>query len=729
MTITSISGLPIEIIQKIINLIDDRDILLALATNTQFKDPIYKRLFPKLNIFHKYIDVYEEVFSYYFTSKFLNFLDDYDNYVPNEILTNIDTLFELFEIKHINFKNTKIDLFIHPYHTMDDLRFSIENFKINSIMLRSDYDFQLARKSNYRNNPYFAQLKNEEFRKLTLPNTLEKFEIGYDNIFLRNLPESLREVKLIKIKNLDAIKLPLSLKSLYLSHCEISGVMLDLSYLHQLKDFDSYGRIQIGNDLSSGKLKFPSSVKSICLHSSDFQSLNNLSDYKNLKILKLKRCKGSILLFNTILPPNLEYLSIEFDREESVNLDNGDYGETRNLNNVSTIHRPGADLLYDISGEDIFPSTLKILKLTSMKNIILDFQLNLPNLEVLKFAFSPFINPSNLINENLINLKKLTVKFCNSSMTLVKLPKNLEYLNLENNNIRSLTQFNFKNLNKLRHLIVSSNKITRITEQIAPNLKILDISYNPIKKLHHQENLEQLFVTTSTNADDIYINNLRSCELNIKNSLSLNTVYKFDSCYYLKELILRVEVVNISNLTFPDTIEILDIDCDRNDTKNIEHDLQKGLYNISNCYNLKTFKLRKCNIEHFNFNNLPQTLENFSIIYSKLKTIDGSSKNLINLKSLNLEYNRIDNNGIKNCLFSSSKIETINLSKNDISDIDCIRIESCPRLIELNLEMNSNLYITDEFDEKLKLTCPRLSVIRGHKETNKKRHIDYVSAY
>ncbi|KAI5959484.1 uncharacterized protein KGF55_005312 [Candida pseudojiufengensis] len=754
MTITSILELPIEIVEKIIDLVDDRNSLLGLATITHLKDIIYKRLFPKLNILHNRNDsIHGKFISFYCISKFLNFLDDSNNYVPNEILTNIDTLYELFEIKHINFKDTKINLIIHPYHTIEDLEFSFKNFKINSIILKPDFDYQLTGK-HYDKTLYLSQLENENFRKLTFPDTLEKFDMGYNNLFLRNSPHSLRELNLTEIDDLNSIKLPLSLRSLSLTDCKIRGVMLDLSYLYRLKNFESQKTYRVENDLSSKKLKLPLSIESICLLVCDFRSLNNLSDYKNLKVFKLKRCGGSILLFNTILPHNLERLQIESIYQGSVRFrDIMSHGEAMNLSNVTIKYppedQPEADLWYEINGGNIFPSSIRILKLTDIACLELDFQLNLPNLEELELSYARHCDIHNLINENLVNLRKLTVRCCSTITKLIKFPKNLEYISLQDYSIDPFIPLTFIHLDRLEHLIirdypetvdedpvtVSDNHSTSITEQIAPNLKILDISFD-VNKLCHQKNLEKLILTTSAKADDIYINNLKSLKLTIKAVHHLNKSskfldYKFDSCYFLRELILRLEIDNISNLTFPDTVEILDITCKFSVTKMNEDDLQKDLYNISNCHNLKNFKLKFCNIEYFNFDNLPKNLEDLSITYSKLKSIHGSLKSLTKLKSLNLKSNKINNRGLKSCLFSSPNIEIIYLNGNFINNLDCVRVESCPRLIELNLKMDSrvNLYITDEFEEELKLTCPRLSFIRGYKKINKKSRIVYGSNY
>ncbi|KAI5959485.1 uncharacterized protein KGF55_005313 [Candida pseudojiufengensis] len=726
MTITSIIELPIDIVEKIINLVDDRDCLLRLARITYFKDIIYKRLFPNLNIFHKYYDKADGKFiSFYFVSKFLNFLDDY-NYVPNEILTNIDTLYELFKIKHVSFKSTKINLIIHPYHTIEDLEFSFKNFKINSITVEPDFDYQLTGK-HYDKTLYLSQFENENVRKLTFPNTLDGFYMKYNNIFLRNLPCSLHELILTEIDDLNSIKLPLSLRSLTLTKCKISGVKLDLRYLHQLKNFEIEGIFPNHNDFSPEILLLPSSIESICLSFYDFRSLNNLSDYKNLKVLKLMRCDGSILLFNTILPPHLEHLSIEKILPQEVNPDDIiSHGETMNLNNVAIDYppedQPEADSLYKIIGGNIFPSTLRILKLNDIWNLMLEFQLNLPNLEELEISNCPFSNPLNFINENLINLKKLTIYRCFNSIELVKFPKNLEYLNLQDNGITSFKPFNFIHLIRLKHLIVSDIRLSSITEQIAPNLKILDVSTAGVNKLYHQKNLEKLTLTTLASLDDIYINSLKYLKLTITDDYFSSNFYdyKFDSCYNLKELKLSLQTGNISSLTFPDTIEILHINFNYYVAKKIENDSKKNLFDISNCYNLKNFKLENGNLEQFNFDNLPKNLEELSIFNMKVKSIHGSLKNLKNLKSLNLESNRIDNNGLKNFLFSSPKLEIINLNWNYIDNIDCIRIEDCPRLVELKLKMDSStkLYITDEFREKLKTTCPRLSVIRGNEETN-----------
>ncbi|KAI5967806.1 uncharacterized protein KGF55_000077 [Candida pseudojiufengensis] len=788
MSITNILKLPIEIIQRIIDLIDDRDILLALATIPGLRNISYERLFPKLDIFNDKPSYIQAKFSsLYFKSKFLNFLDDYDNYIPNEILANVNTLYELYKLKNLNFQNTKFKLMVHPHHIKQDLEFSVKYFKIYSIVLTPDFVYPITENQYNRNEFSLAQLENEEIQRFSPPNTLENFDMKYDNFFSKNLPLSLRELILGDINDLNSIKFPLSLRSLSLTNCKISGAILDLSYLHQLKelylneinDTDSIklpltlGSLSLTectisgleldlsylyqlkkldlsdvNDLNSIKIpsslislslsscqirgvmldlsylyqlknfdsngiyqydgsslenvKLPPSLESICLRYFNLQSLNISSDYKNLKILKLVTCDGSILLFNTILPPGLENLQIEFNNE------------------AMFVFREA--VLYGLTCENLFPSTLKVLKLTNMENIILRFQLNLPNLEELEIEGASLFNPQGLINESLINLKKLTAIYCGSTMESVKFPKNLEYLNLRKNRINSLTQFNLNDLNKLKHLIVSDNQITSITEQIAPNLKILNISGNPINLFHQQKNLKQLILNTSK-MDDICINNLETFHIEIKNKdheYGSIPYYKFDSCYYLKNLILCLEASDISNITFPGSIEILDISCNIFSVNQCI-DIQKDLYNISECNNLKIFKLKSCSKEHFNFDNLPINLENFSITNSDIKSICGSLRNLNKLKSLDLRYNSIDNNGLKNCLFSSPKIEVIDLSGNYIDNIDCIRIESCPRLIELNLKMSPliKLYVTDEFEEKLKLNCPRLSTIGALKEKDK----------
>ncbi|KAI5950786.1 hypothetical protein KGF54_003860 [Candida jiufengensis] len=791
MTITHFSELPIEILQRIIDLIDDRDILLALATIPGLRNISYERLFPKLDIYNDKPSYVQGKFSsLYFKSKFLNFLDDYDNYIPNEILANVNTLYELYKLKNINFQNTKVRLMVHPYHLVQDLEFSVKNFKISSIISTPDFVYPITGKQYNRNDYPFAQLENEEFS--------ENFDMKYDNFFKKDIPHSLRELTLDDINDLNSIKYPLSLRSLSLTNCKISGetldlsslfqlkelylneindlnsiklpsalrslslteckisglildlsylyqlkkldlgdvedlnsikipsslislslslcrirdVILDLSYLYQLKNFDSDGIYQYdGRSLENVKL--PHSLESICLRYFNLQSLNISSDYKNLKNFELIECDGSISLSYTKLPPGLEILQIEFSNE-------------------ATFVLREANFLYGLSSEILFPSTLKILKLTGMEDIIVGLQLNSPNLEELEIEGASLFNPQGLINESLINLKKLTVILCGSTMESVKFPKNLEYLNLQNNRITSLIQFNLNNLNKLKHLIVKGNEITSITEQIAPNLKILDISGNPIKQLHQQENLKQLILNTSK-IDDIFINNLESFELEIKDKdHDYNSIpyYEFDSCYYMKKLILRLKVGDISNISFPGSIRVLDITCLSSSLNRCMH-IQKDLYNLSNCYNLKSFKLKSCIIEHFNFNNLPTSLENFAIIDSKLKSIDGSLKNLKNLKVLDLKSNRINNDGLENCLFSSPKIEIIDLSGNLIDNIDCIRIEDCPKLIELNLKMvfSIKLYLNDEYEENLKSNCPRLHVIGAYKKKDKHLHSVHGSVY
>ncbi|KAI5967808.1 uncharacterized protein KGF55_000079 [Candida pseudojiufengensis] len=794
MSIIHISELPTEIIQRIINLIDDKDTLLELAKIPSLRNISYEKLFPKLDIFHVKPDyVKGKSSSLYFKSKFLNFLDDYDNYIPNEVLTNVNTLYELYKLKNIKFQNTKFNLIIHDYNTIQDLEFSVKNFKINSITLALDFDYAFTGKQYNRNEIHFAQLEDEGSRNFTPSNTFEEFGIKYDVFFSKNLLLSLRELKLSDINDLNSIKFPLSLGSLSLTGCNLSGETLDLNYLYQLKELNLYGvngfnsiklpltlnslslteckisgiildlsylyqlkKLDLGDveDLNSIKIpsslislssslcrirdvildlsylyqlknfdshgicqydgrslenvKLPPSLESICLSYFDLQNLNISSDYKNLKILKLMECDGSISLLYTKLPPGLEILEIEFSNE-------------------ATFALREANFLYGLSSEILFPSTLKILKLTGMEDIIVGLQLNSPNLEELEIEGASLFNPQGLINESLINLKKLTVILCGSTMESVKFPKNLEYLNLKNNRITSLIEFNLNNLNKLKHLIVRNNEITSITEQIAPNLKILDISGNPIKQFHQQENLKQLILNTSK-IDVTCINNLESFELEINDKdYKYNSIpyYEFDSCYYLKKFILRLKVGDLSNITFPDSIEILDI------TLNRCMHTQKDLYNISNCYNLKSFELKSCNIEHINFNNLPTSLESFAIIDSELKSIHGSLKNLKNLKLLDLKSNRINNDGLKNCLFSSPKIEKIDLSRNFIDNIDCIRIEDCPKLIELNLKMVSSikLYVTDEYEEKLKSNCPRLGTIGAYKKKDKHLHSVHGSVY
>jgi len=210
------------------------------------------------------------------------------------------------------------------------------------------------------------------------------------------------------------------------------------------------------------------------------ESIKNL---KNLEYLNLGLTTGHFQLHNTInsLPPAFKYLSrlkklvfgsnsleyipieiFELKNLQSLNLQGNKIASApiyiKQLINLS-------ELSLDFNKLDSFP--IVITELTELKNLNLSSNniktlppqlCNLTKMESLSLSNNPVSLVSNF--SCLHNLQSLSISNCkiDSVFTDNILPKNIHYLNLSNNGIIKLTNFNLPNLEKL---ILSGNKISQ----------------------------------------------------------------------------------------------------------------------------------------------------------------------------------------------------------------------------------------------------------------------------
>lgn len=198
--------------------------------------------------------------------------------------------------------------------------------------------------------------------------------------------------------------------------------------------------------------------------------------------------------------------------------------------------------------------------------------------------------------------------------------KNLTYLNLKDNNLRSIPEELFK-IESLKELILSGNLIEVISDSIRKleNLNNLDLSYNSISELplaiFEMKNLIKL---------SLMGNKIKNLSDSIENLNSLKELYLgYNKLNYIPETICSLsslEILSISynNLTF----------------------LPKKLGNLT--------KLRILNVSGNLMSYLPSnfcsltSLENLDLSDNKLELIPDCIASLPALKRFNLSYNEMD---------------------------------------------------------------------------------------
>ena len=305
----------------------------------------------------------------------------------------------------------------------------------------------------------------------------------------------------------------------------------------------------------------------------------------------------------------------------------------------------------DIGKEEEKERTILLTKLNSLEKKVKDFLNFKLKVNITGNELSLDLNNKNIGNSELMLLTGV-------------ISDKVEDLNLNHNNISDVRPL--KELNKLKKLDLSFNKLNGYSIY----------SINDIRKDVAKETLS--YKTISINLDN---NNLVQKDINeLKNIItckheSLNSNNNDDKQAALLNKLNRLE--NKILLYFNNKLSIkltgkeVKINLSNKNIGNIELDLLSGV----------DFKdLEEIILSHNNISNI-EPLQNFK-----------------HLKKIDLSYNKINNiNSLKSLSKINTKIEKLYLNNNAIKDVEIIKENIFPNIIEINLDNNN--VIKKDIDE------------------------------
>ena len=266
--------------------------------------------------------------------------------------------------------------------------------------------------------------------------------------------------------------------------------------------------------------------------------------------------------------------------------------------------------------------------------------------------------------------------------------KNLEELNLSNNNISELKYIEKFNSKKLKKIDLSFNKINDIDDN---NYNICNINsiYNSAKNLPPEKNFKIILDHNSIKKD---IKKIKNLIINDNNKLNpTKKIQKLSDNQYNPE----------NNKFFTCS------KCYKHSNNNRKNEIKEKLlnriekleniileyFNINLSMNL-TGKEKKINLSNKNIGNIELNLLN-GVDFKNLEEIDLSHNEITDVKPINsfkkvkkldLSFNKI--NDIQ-ALENNKQLEKINLSNNEIKDVEIFKKNIFPNIVEINLDNNN----------------------------------------
>ena len=297
-------------------------------------------------------------------------------------------------------------------------------------------------------------------------------------------------------------------------------------------------------------------------------------------------------------------------------------------------------------------------------------------------------------NNNIGKIEKIIPSYFNFD--------NLEKLSFEQNHIKDLSILTKANFKKLKILNLDHNALTDIkilTEIKLPKLESLILSGNTIKDLEpltqmNLDNLKQLNLSRNMIANIAILDKVKMDRLEVLDLCvnMINDIKVFEKLEfpYLKKLDLYFnKITDISPLENAKFEKLEKLRLGDNDIENI-NSLEK-----CNFKELKELYLKEFNKNDYSeislFNNF-EKLEILDLSYCKInELVDIEEKDaytkLDNLKKLDLSRNDLENIDIlKN--FNLTELKELNLECNKISDISVLEEIKFPSLHKLNIEHN-----------------------------------------
>lgn len=386
-------------------------------------------------------------------------------------------------------------------------------------------------------------------------------------------------------------------------------------------------------------------------------------------------------------------------------VDDSDFSKMLNLNIISEKIR--GVLLKDFSDKIISKNGIDYISYENLDNIL---YLNLNNLNLTNDDIKSLIYFKNL---NILDIKNNNI----SSLDTLASLKNLTMLDADNNNISDITVLS--NFSKLNSLSLANNQITDISPiKSLSELKFINLSNNKIINYENTfSNLEYLSLLSLDNCDinNLYLNsNISYTSLNLSNNPNLKLMNK------INVFIIELNNNNLNNLDILTNFneeELNSLSVNNNDIKDISA-LTKYKkivsLDLSNNKNIESYEPLKILFKREN-TSIQNALDNINknMLNSIIKKYtdddkneeDDSSEDEVQDDDFEL-YPTYKSLNLSNCnisdlsMFDDFDLSFLDLSNNNITSIDELKLED---LIDLNLSNNKleNADLTNLFNSNI----------------------------
>ncbi len=271
---------------------------------------------------------------------------------------------------------------------------------------------------------------------------------------------------------------------------------------------------------------------------------------------------------------------------------------------------------------------------------------------------------------------------------------------------------------------IGNNELNLITSIPFDNLEEINLSQNSISDIYILKN----FNLKKIKSIDLSLNNINNLKGNRRLDLSFNCINNIGNDKikkYINKPINSLEKsipINLnSNLIEKDIEELKSILIDNEETflANNENNIKKELSNKINKLEKKILEYMNCklnvnltgkelkidlnnkNIDNIDLNLLSgvefKNLQELNLSHNEISDIE-PIKNFKNIKILDLSYNKINNiDKLKIISEYNNKIEKLYLNNNNIKNVDALKGDIFPYIIEINLD--NNCIIKKELEE------------------------------
>lgn len=338
--------------------------------------------------------------------------------------------------------------------------------------------------------------------------------------------------------------------------------------------------------------------------------------------------------------PNLKSIILKSNKIQD--LPEGTFTNLRNLTTVDLSFnniltiRPGAF----INSMNIRQLFLKGNQLSAFKGEIFNTGTGLEELDISDNQLSYLFPTSFRIHPRLKRLVVSNNKFNFFPAAIIQSLQFLEHVDLSNNQLKTVEELDFARLPRLRQLILAKNNLESLSEMAFHNssqLQYIDLSDNKIERLG-----ERTF-----------------------------------------EGLARIEVLNLDN--------------------NLLTELPETLFERSRLQMLENVILSNNNFEIAPLKSLQRQFFFVSFVdlsHNKLKIIPADDSVMVNIKKLDLSYNPLTEESVKNILSEPKTVRDLNLAGTGIKEI--VSLET-PFLQSLNLSSNKLWRIDDRIFERTTL--------------------------